>query len=361
MLFLIFFEIKIDFILDRQAASLSMDLVIGLLWLLAFSVIILFLGTLHYFIGRSHSDIKLTAKKSQSDTTNQQQQQQSNRTSTSNNRKKHARKQRQQAAAAAAAAANNENSNSNDTNEDKQEIKSNLPEVKIKEEEESSVQLTDEEQEQQEDFQDPIEIEELLIPSPPTPIQKEQKPILPVKHRNKNRINHRNSKSPSPSISSKEESTLPSKPQASVAPVKQSLSSIPTTTTDSKQISQDNNSKSNGKLSSCNIYSYSEHNSIPPRFQQQRQQKDTTIGQKSRQRKTKQSSIPPDSAARQNDFVPSTSQQQINDNNQLELSLHNGYSSESDILTGKTFPKQKIHQKKFFSYRIIINNTSYIN
>jgi len=305
-----------------------MDLVIGLLWFSAFSVIVLFLGALNYFLRRSQSDI-----------TNQQQQQ-SNRSSTSNNRRKHARnanrKQRQQAAAAT-------------INEDIQETKSIFSEIKIEGEEsliESSVQPTDEE-EKEEEFHDPMEIEEVLISSPSTPIQDEQKPILPVKQRNKNKSNHTNSKSPSsssstPPISSKEESILPIKPQASVAPVKQFPPLMPTTNTKSIQIPQDNNSKSNGNLSSsCNIYSYSEYNSLPPRFQQ----KDAAALQRLRKRKTtiktKKSSISPDSAARQNDFVPSVSKQQINNNNQLELPIQssnqNGYSSESDILTGKNF------------------------
>jgi len=299
-----------------------MDLVIGLLWFLAFTVIVLFLGALNYFLGRSDSDIKTLEKKSQSDTINQQQ---SNRTSA--NRRKHARnankKQRQQAAVAAMI---NDNLNSdNNNNEDKQEVKSTLSEKKN--EEESSVQPTDEEQEQKEEFEDPMNIEEVLTPSPPILIQEEQKPMLLVKQRNKNKSNHINSKSSQSSNSSKEESILLTKPQASVAPVKQFLP----LNIESTQILQDNNSKSNEK---CNIYSYSEQNSLPPRFQQ----KETSNLQKFRKRKPKKSSIPIGSASKQNDFIPSISPQQIG--LPLQSSDQNDYLSESDILTGKNLFKK---------------------
>jgi len=315
-----------------------MDLVIGLLWFLAFSVIVLFLGALNYFLGRTHSDINISKNKSQSDTINQQQQ--SNPSKTNNNRRKHARnanKKRQQAAAAATI---------NDTfiNEDKQEIKSISSEINIEEEEEeeeSTVQLLDEEQ--NEEFKDPMTIEEVLIPTPSIPIQDEQKPILPVKQRNKNKSNSINSKSSIPSsskssISSKEESIFQTKPQASVAPVKQLFPLMATVNIESTQNHQDNNSKLNGKLSSsCNMYSYNEQNSIPPRFQQQRnQQKKINDVQNFRRRTTtKKSSVPFSSAGRQNDFIPSISKQQINNNNNNQLSEQNGYSSESDILPGK--------------------------
>jgi len=319
-----------------------MDLVIGLLWCLAFSVIVLFLGALNYFLGQTHSDINIAENKSQSDTIKQHQQ--SNPSKNSNNRRKHARnanKERQQAAAVAMAT--NETLN----NEDKQEIESISSEINI-EKEESTIQLLDEEQEQNEEFKDPMTtVEEVLTLSPLMPIQDEQKPILPVKQRHKNKSNSINSKSSNsssskPSISLKDESILSIKPQASVAPVKQPVPLMQTVNIEYTQNHQDNNSKSNGKLSSsssCNIYSYTEQNSIPPRFQQQQQryqQKEINDVQRFRRRRTtKKSSIPLGSAGRQNDFVPSISKQQINNNNNNELSNQNGYSSESDILTGK--------------------------
>jgi hypothetical protein len=314
-----------------------MDLVTILLWFLVFSVIVLFLGALTYFLGRPNSNIVISEKKSQTDTINQQQPPpQSNRSNTNNNRRKHARnankKQRQEAAAVAA----NANFNSNTNDEDQQETKPVTPEIKI--EKESSAQSTDEEEEEQ--YEEPMQIEEVLIPSPPTPI--EQEPLLPVKQRHKNKSNHTNSKLLDTSSSnttnlipsSKEESILPTKPQASVTPVKQPSPTIVSTNIDSTQIPQDNNSKLNGKISSSyNIYPHSGHNSLPPRFQQQRQQKEAENGQKFRKRRTtsqKQSSRSP-------------SKQQINNNNQLESSNQNGYSSESDILSGKTFLYKKRH------------------
>lgn len=312
-----------------------MDLVIGLLWFSTFSVIVLFLGALNYFLGRSNSDIK----QSQSDSTNQQQ---SNRTS--NNRKKHARnanKKRQQAAAAAAAALKDTSNN-----DDKQEIKPISTDIK-NEEEESPVQLTTDEE--KEEFQDTMTIDEVLIPS----IQEEEeKPILPVKQRNKNKSNHNNSNITNQTIvtslnSSKEESILPAKPQASVAPVIQSLPIDSTINIESNQIPQDKHSKSNGK-SSYNQYPYSEYNSLPPRFRQ-RQQKEAADVQKFRKRKSKEPSIFLGSPAGQNDFIPSISKQQS------ELLTHqssnqNGYSSESDILTGKIlFYKNK--KKPFFFFK----------
>jgi hypothetical protein len=354
-----------------------MDLIVVLLWFLAFSVIVLFLGALNYYLGRSHSNVLTSKAKSQSDTINQQQ---TICSSTGNNRRKPSRhakkKQRQQAASVT-----NETSNSNNNSEDKQDTKSIILERKIDEEEsqiESSIQPTDEEQEENEEFHDVIKIEDVSISSLSTSIQEEQEqeqePILPVKQRKKHKSNQSNSKSPCPPssnqtyssstspISSPNQSNFPSKPQASVVPVKQANSS----NIQLNQIPQDNNSKSNGNLpSSYNIYSYSGHNSVPPRFRQQ-QQKETNTAQKFRKRKPPtqitKSSIQPDSAARQNDFVPS--KQQINNNHQLESPLQdhessnqNGYSSESDILSGKTFPTKISIIKFLFLYRSTINST----
>jgi hypothetical protein len=298
-----------------------MDLVIGLLWCMAFSVIVLFLGALNYFLGRSHSNIELSDKKSQLDTTNQQ------RNSTKRKHTRNANKKQRQLAAATAIS---DHSNSNN----EQETESVLSEIKNEEEEETLID---------EQFEDPMKIEEV------SHVEDEQKPIGPVKQRNKNKSNSTNSKS---TISSKEESIFPLKPQASVAPVKQSLlPPISKINNQSTQVLQDNHSKSNGHVSSCNIYSYAEHNSVPPRFQQQRREKEEANGQKFRKRRSNEkktksfnSSASP---VRQNDFLPLISKQQLNNNNnQLELPLQssnqNGYSSESDMLTGKILFSQNL-------------------
>jgi hypothetical protein len=340
-----------------------MDLIVILLWFLAFTAIVLFLGALNYFIGRPSSTVNISDK-SQPDAMNQEQSLRS-----SNNRRKHARnankKHRQQAAAAIMTT--NDDSNSND-NDDKQEEILIIPEIKVKneeEEEESSRQQSDEEQEQNEEFQDIIKSEEVEIPSPPpAPIREEQEPSLPLKQRNKNKnTNNRSSaasittnSSRTTSISSKDETILPSKPQACVAPVKQSFLPIgkenSMTNIESAQTPQDNNSKSNGNLSSLyNMYTHPGYKSLPPRFQRQQKQEASSAIQKFRKRKPpnqpKNLTIPPGSAARQNDFIPSTPPQQTN--NQLESPIQqesptqNGYSSESDLLSGKTYIQQKSH------------------
>ncbi|CAF0938633.1 unnamed protein product [Rotaria sordida] len=303
----------------------------------------------------------VSEKQSQSDAMNKQQQSQSNRTNTNNNRRKHARnanKKRQKAAAAT-----NENLNSNNDNEDKQEKKTIISEEKIEEEEEessteSSIQQTIEEQD--EEFKDPIIIEDVFISSCSTPIPAEKESILPIKQRNKDKSNYMNSKLQSPTIStncssipSKQESILLSKPQANVAPVKQTFPLTTTTNIESTQISKVTNSKSNEALSSSSsiydIYSCSEYNSVSSRFQEQEQQQQDTdafITQKFRRKKstTKKSSIQIDSPKNQNNIVSLGSKQQINNNNihfdlsqqsnEHELSNYNGYSSESDILSG---------------------------
>ena len=243
-----------------------MDLVIGLM---AFSVIVLFLGALNYFLGRNYSDTK-----SKCDTTNQQR---------SSNRRKHARnankKQR----------ASNDNLNSNNDQKDQRETESISTEIKNEEEEK---------------FEDTMKIED-----------EEEKPILPVQN------NSMNSKSTS--TLSNEESISSLKPQASIAPVKQSLSPIPKTNIESTQILEDKYSKSNGHLSPRDTCFHSKQKSLPPRFQQQQQQRQ-------RRSKGKKNDL---LTSPQNDFL-----QQLNKSNQLELPLeslnHNGYSSESDNLTG---------------------------
>ncbi|CAF2878724.1 unnamed protein product [Rotaria sp. Silwood2] len=344
-----------------------MDLIIALLWLFVFFIIVLFLGSLNYFLGRPNSNVKTSQQQSPSNTTNQQQQQQqSNRTN--NNRRKHARNanKKRQKAAAAVAANENLNSNNDNENENEQEKKTIISEEKIKEEEEEPftedfVQQTNEEQEEDEEFQDPIITEDLLISCCLTPIEEENELILPVKQHNKDKSNHINSKTQSsissdtkncssiPPISSKQESILLSKPQANVAPVKQTFPLAATTNIESTHIPQVENSKSNETLSSSshNIYSYSDHGSVPPRFQKERQDNEVFTTQKFRRKKattqiTKKPSIQYDSPTKQNNVVPLASKQLINNNTHFDLSLQSrqhessncdGYSSESDNLS----------------------------
>ncbi|CAF1476375.1 unnamed protein product [Rotaria sp. Silwood1] len=340
-----------------------MDLMIVSVWTLVFSVIVLFLGALNYFLGRSNSNVTTSQKPSSSNTTNQQQQQQqqqqqSNRTN--NNRRKHARNANKKRQKAAAAAATNENLNSNNDNEDKQEKKSTISKTKIEVEEEESlpdysIQQTTEEQDEDEEFKDPIITEDLLISSYSTPIQEEKEPILPVKQHNKDKNNHINSKTQSPissntknnsSIPSKQESIVLSKPQANVAPVKQTFPLTSTTNIESTHIPQVTKSKSNEILSSStnNIYSYSENNSASSKFPKQSQDNEAFITQKYRRKKgTTKTSIQLDSSTKSNDVVPLASKQHINNNTHFDLSLqshqhvsstYDGYSSESDILSG---------------------------
>ncbi|CAF3529601.1 unnamed protein product [Rotaria socialis] len=357
-----------------------MDLTIVLLWFLAFSVIVLFLGTLNYFLGRTDSDEIICSKQSQSDTANQQQQQQqTNRSGTSNRRRKNARsanKKRQKAAAAAAAAAASKNLNND--NEYKQEKNATLPKNKIEaeaEEEESltesSAQSTNEEQDEEEEFADPIAIEEALICSTTAFIQEEKESSSPLKQRNKDKTNPMNSKSPSPiattstnatncslapQFSLKQGSIVPSKPKANVAPVKQVMSSTNTANTEFNPSSQVNNSKSiENSSSSYNIYSYSEHSPGLPRFQQQQQQQrqeiDTFATQKFRRKKTatqtKTPSILLDSSTRENDVASLASKQKLIKNAHFELPFQshqhesfdsNGYSSGSDNLSESPSP-----------------------
>lgn len=257
-----------------------MDLIIGLLWSVAFTVIILVLGALNYFLGQSHSDIpQVNDKKSSNDSTNLQQ---STRSTTSSQRRKQARKQRQLAA--------------NSTSDQIQEQPTTSESI-------SSTVKTDEDQ-----FEDPMIIEEVLIL--PTQIEDEQ--IVPQSMKEQNQILTRTN-------SLKEESIQTTKPQASVAPVKQSLLSKSSTTDNPKEI----RSKNNGMNSTCHIYSHPEYNSLPPRFQQQRRQQ-KFLSRKSNER-----------SKRKNHHFHST-QQQYSNNHQFDSPSQNGYSSESDIITGRT-------------------------
>ncbi|UJR30157.1 hypothetical protein I4U23_017697 [Adineta vaga] len=308
-----------------------MDYTAILLGFLVIIVIILFLGALNYFLGRPQSNVIVSDKKSSSDSINQQQQQQTtSRMNPCSIRRKQARMAKKNQRLQQAKVTNeNLNSNTNDNLNKQETIKSKKDEEEEEEGEESqiesSIQPTDEEQE----FYDVIKTDEVSTISPSTSNQQDQEPLIPVKQRKKNKNNQILNKS---SNSSSVEPTLPkpdpiqpSKPQANVVPVKQTQASIL-----SSNISLDKTSKSNGNLSSpsYNIYAYSGHNSVPPRFQQ-RQQKDFNATQKLRRRKAstpiKKSSIQPESAARQNDFIPLTTRQQSTN--------QNGYSSESDNLS----------------------------
>lgn len=121
----------------------------------------------------------------------------------------------------------------------------------------------------------------------------------------------------------------------------------------------ENHFKSNGQiLPSYPMCTYAPHNPLPPRFrqQQQQQQPKETVFSNSRFRRrrggggggrfAKRSSYPPDSMRYSNDFVPTSEEQEqiqeeqvenqeIESSKQQDLSATNGYSSESDILTGK--------------------------
>jgi len=295
-----------------------MDLLIVKYWLLTFIGIILFLGGLTYFILQQNFTDKF-----QLDQMNQQ-----GRRSSINNRRKNTRnanKKKQQQTT------NIYLNNNGVTDEEQKRV---LPEIETE---------NDEKQEEQQNIEDINQTKPIV--SLPTHVEDEQQPTMEIKQRNKNKSINK------PSLpSSKEESIISAKPQASVAPVKQSPQ-IRDSLNNCKpsQNQQNNNLKSNGHLpsSSYNIYTYSAYNPLPPRFRQQKEA--AYASQKHRRRRgggpPKRSSFPPDSAARSNDFIPASLRQQTINNNhpeslvncpqQQELSINNGYSSESDILTGK--------------------------
>lgn len=145
----------------------------------------------------------------------------------------------------------------------------------------------EEDQQQHEDDNEQFEDATLFKETSPRPVirvEDEQKPTVapPPKARQK----------PKPPLP-KDESSYPSKPHACVAPVKQTSPSHST-----------------------------DH---PPRLRPPID----PIG--SKRRSNGKSSIPLDSAARPNDFIPSTQQ---------HVSNSNGYSSESDLRSGKTLCPQ---------------------
>ncbi|CAF0864206.1 unnamed protein product [Rotaria sordida] len=333
---------------EYGTAGLLMDFWIVEYWLVIFTIIVSFLGGLTYFIQR-----QIPSDKFQLDTIMNQQ---GRRGSTSSRRKnsRNANKKKQPMT----------NSNSNDISEAEQ--KKILPEITLEKDEQEQEQEEDEEDEslleqtvQQSDekqvkekFENSIQTEEIISSS--THVEDEQEPTIAIKQRNKPKVINK-----SPSLPpSKEEYIVLSKPQASVAPVKQAhLSSPIKNSSNHLNPSRDMYSKSNGHISpSYHNYTYSAFNPLPPRFQQQQLEKEAaSAARRYRKRRgplpQKRSPLLPGSAARSNDFTPSSvkeqqqqqqQQQQIDDNQrelsmnllpQQELSIHNGYSSESDFLT----------------------------
>ncbi|CAF5183070.1 unnamed protein product, partial [Rotaria sp. Silwood1] len=92
-------------------------------------------------------------------------------------------------------------------------------------------------------------------------------------------------------------------------------------------------------------------NSASSKFPKQSQDNEAFITQKYRRKKgTTKTSIQLDSSTKPNDVVPLASKQHINNNIHFDLSLqshqhvsstYDGYSSESDILSGRTFLEQQ--------------------
>lgn len=341
-----------------------MDLMVILLWFIAFCVIVLFLGTLNYFLGQPSTHVVISQKESQSDNVTPQQ---SNRTSTTNNRRKHSRNanKKRQKAALAAATVTDECLNSKKHDENKQEKKTSVSEEKLEVDEdevliESSILSTTDEHDQDEEFEDPMIAEDVPIQSPHTMTQDENKGNSTVKQRNKDKVNqihnsslstisskteHHSFTSPMPS---KQNSIVLTKPKANVAPVKQIASSNHSANLESTQIQHTNNYKSvENQLPSNNMHSYIDHNSVPLKFQQQQQETETFNAQKFRRKKsstpTKKSSIRFDPITRHKD-IP-MSKPKTNNNIRHDLCPQsypqdsfnsNGYSSESDILSGRT-------------------------
>ncbi|CAF2367475.1 unnamed protein product [Rotaria sp. Silwood2] len=332
-----------------------MDFWIVEYWLVLFTTIVSFLGGLTYFIQK-----QISSDKSQLDIIMNQQ----GRRGSTNSRRKNSRNANKKKQPMT-------NSNSNDISEEEQ--KKILPEITLEKDEqeqeeeengsglEETVQQPDEKQEK-EKFKNSIQTEQII--SSAAHVEDEQEPTISIKQRNKPKIINKSPSSPP----SKEEPIVPSKPQASVAPVKQAHMSSPMKNSSNyMNSSRDMYPKSNGHISpSHHIYTYSGFNSLPPRFQQQQLEKEAAFAYRRHRKRRgqlpqKRSSLPPGSAARSNDFIPSSfeeeeqqqqqqqqhqqqqqQQQQIDDNQseltmnlppQQELMINNGYSSESDFLT----------------------------
>ncbi|CAF3454790.1 unnamed protein product [Rotaria sp. Silwood1] len=335
-----------------------MDFWIVEYWAVLFTTIVSFLGGLTYFIQRQFSSDKLQLDIIMN--------QQGRRGSTGNRRKnsRNANKRNQPMT----------NSNSNDINEEEQ--KKILPEITLEkneqeeeeaEEDEEAESLLEQtvqqsgEKQRKEKFENTNQTEQSISSS--THVEDEQEPTISSKQRNKPKTINKSSTLPP----SKEESIVPSKPQASVAPVKQAHMSSPIKNSSSNHFnsSQDMYPKSNGHISPSHyVYTYSGFNSLPPRFQQQKLEKEAASAARRHRRRRgllpqKRSFLPPDSAARSNDFIPLSykeqeeeeeeeeqQQQQIDDNQrelsmnlppQQELSINNDYSSESDFITDSPF------------------------
>ena len=215
-----------------------MDLVTGIYGLVAFSVIVLFLGTLNYFIGRSHSDIQIAESQKQS--------------SRCPNHKKKARRQRQAAAAAAAAVAAAKANENTNNNEDDQATESISSEKHIEEDddEDSAIQLTNE---NDDEFEEPSAFENSGSSIQEVKDEKQQF-LIPAKQKTKTKNNRANSESINQSNNNNNNNINSVKPHASVAPI--ANETFP-------------------------------HYSLPPRFRQ-RQQKDFNNRQKSRTKKFEQ-------------------------------------------------------------------------
>ena len=330
-----------------------MDILTVKYWLLIFIGIILFLGGLAYFIFQQNF-----IDKSYLEQMNHQGQRSSAGSRRKNARTANRRKQQQQVNIDS-----NNNNMRDEEEEEEEQQKIVLPETTT--EKETSRQHSDEDSAEKENFEDSSQT--ISSPRPPVRVEDEQEPTIPLKQRHKNKTMNKSSSS--------EESMIPSKPQASVAPVKQIPLYPPIRdSSNNGKSSQDNYSKTNGHSNSppsYNIYTYSSYNPVPPRFRQQQKNEAAYFPQRHRRRRgggsSKRSSFPPDSAARSNDFIPSSikeqeeyqeqeeeqqQQQQHQEyrpiycseleasmdyvQQQPELSMHNGYSSGSDILTGKS-------------------------
>lgn len=137
---------------------------------------------------------------------------------------------------------------------------------------------------------------------------------------------------PTSSLSAmQEEQNFPSKPQASVAPVKQSSYYAPYSRYES-------NSRYNGYSSSS--YNYSNQNSLPPRFQQQREQREAAAQRRYRGRRGQyrsptfynSSRYPADYDQSERELDEPTNDQY---SSQQDSGMPNDDSSESENLSGK--------------------------
>lgn len=243
------------------------------------TAIVVVLSVLYFFLGRPKSvDQPSTTVINQSATPTPVQQ----TGITSPTRRKNARKRERRRA------------KNKETSEDQQPAQQDIddePSPSVQSVSTTNEAEDEEEEDQQQHEDDNEQFEDATLFKEPSPrpvirVEDEQKPTVapppPPKARQK----------PKPPLP-KDESSYPSKPHACVAPVKQTSPSHST-----------------------------DH---PPRLRPPID----PIG--SKRRSNGKSSIPLDSAARPNDFIPSTQQ---------HVSNSNGYSSESDLRSGKTLCPQ---------------------